>query len=642
MRKKINVIRGRFILPLFLTAALILTACGGGGGDAAGPVLPPGPQPGQPVSLDATLRGDQEVPPVVTNATGSGNLTVSADRNQIGFAVTLDGPFASAVTQAHIHNGAAGTNGPIALWFCTNSGNAPAGIPSPPACPAAFPATLTGTFTAANLDPGGGFATFAEAVNAMLTTGNTYINVHTVGNPGGEIRGQIGVAAVPPAVQPTADLFAWIGNTPLAIPAPGVLGNDPAGSAVASASATTSLGGSVTVNANGSFNYTPPAGVSGSDTFTYTVSGFPATTVTIQMDTVAWYVENTAAAGGNGSFGIRFNTLAAAAAASLPGDTIFVFTGDGSETGQNSGITLKANQKLIGEGVAFAFAGITIVPAGAAAPLISNVALAGALDTPSVTLANNNEVAGLQVTTLAVNGNEGILANAVTGFNIHDNSILNTAREGIRLLSVNGTGSISNNSFTETGREAISFVNNENVAGDPVAAVPIAATVSMVDNDISNPLNENQGINVDLGGATTVVTLTASGNTINLATDRGITVDSRDASSLTVVLFANSITDSTQEGIDMQSNDTSTIRARVDGNNLEGNGGVAQFLATAELAAGNFCLELTDNGNADLNATFLVDNNGTGLFQFFEFGNDTGAVRNGTITPVQQGTCAIP
>jgi hypothetical protein len=251
-------------------------------------------------------------------------------------------------------------------------------------------------------------------------------------------------------------------------------------------------------------------------------------------------------------------------------------------------------------------------------------------------------VAGLRVTTLAANGNEAILADRITGFNIHDNSILNPAREGIRLLSVNGTGSVTNNSFTGTGRDAIKFVNNEDVAGNLVAAVPITATVSMVDNTISNPLNGNHGINVDLGGATTVVTLTASGNTINLASARGISVDSRDASSLTVVLIGNSVTNSTLEGIDLQSNDTSLIRARVDGNNLQGNAGVADFRATAAVLAGNFCLELTNNGNVANTATFRVQNNGTGLFRFFELGNDALAVRNGTITPVAQGACAIP
>src|SRR5205085_2199447 len=42
-------------------------------------------------------------------------------------------------------------------------------------------------------------------------------------------------------------------------------------------------------------------------------------------------------------------TLAAAAAASTANDIIFVYNGDGTNTGQNAGITLKNGQQLLGE-----------------------------------------------------------------------------------------------------------------------------------------------------------------------------------------------------------------------------------------------------------------------------------------------------
>ena len=52
--------------------------------------------------------------------------------------------------------------------------------------------------TAANLlpDPADGINTFAEAVNA-IEAGQTYFNIHTVANPGGEIAGQITVVPEP-------------------------------------------------------------------------------------------------------------------------------------------------------------------------------------------------------------------------------------------------------------------------------------------------------------------------------------------------------------------------------------------------------------------------------------------------------------
>jgi VCBS repeat-containing protein len=90
-------------------------------------------------------------------------------------------------------------------------------------------------------------------------------------------------------------------DTVLNVGAPGMLGNDTDvdgdgisvnnvnGTPVDGLSRTTSLGGSVIVLADGSFAYTPPAGVSGADTFTYDAIGaggevsITAATVTINV-----------------------------------------------------------------------------------------------------------------------------------------------------------------------------------------------------------------------------------------------------------------------------------------------------------------------------------------------------------------------
>ena len=99
----------------------------------------------------------------------------------------------SAVTQAHIHFGAPAISGGIVVFLCTNLGNAPVGAQL---CPAA-PATITGTFTAADVVSVGtagaqGIAPgeLAEVLRA-IRAGAAYVNVHTVGFTGGEIRGQL-------------------------------------------------------------------------------------------------------------------------------------------------------------------------------------------------------------------------------------------------------------------------------------------------------------------------------------------------------------------------------------------------------------------------------------------------------------------
>jgi uncharacterized repeat protein (TIGR01451 family) len=89
-----------------------------------------------------------------------------------------------------------------------------------------------------------------------------------------------------------ADSYNATQGIALSISAPGVLGNDtgtPSPTAVPIAGGPTSQGGSVTLNANGSFTYNPPnATFQGADTFTYTatngLSPNDSATVTINVD----------------------------------------------------------------------------------------------------------------------------------------------------------------------------------------------------------------------------------------------------------------------------------------------------------------------------------------------------------------------
>jgi VCBS repeat-containing protein len=88
------------------------------------------------------------------------------------------------------------------------------------------------------------------------------------------------------------DAYSTNEDTPLTVTAPGVLGNDTdsEGSAITATLVTNGTGGSVVLNADGSFTYTPNADFNGTDTFTYsandgTVPSAPAT-VTITVTAV--------------------------------------------------------------------------------------------------------------------------------------------------------------------------------------------------------------------------------------------------------------------------------------------------------------------------------------------------------------------
>ncbi|WP_322921458.1 LamG-like jellyroll fold domain-containing protein [Nocardioides renjunii] len=86
------------------------------------------------------------------------------------------------------------------------------------------------------------------------------------------------------------DAFATVAGEPLTLAAPGVLGNDTDadGDALTATRTSQPVNGSVTVNANGSFTYTPDAGFAGRDVFTYTAgdgtdTSAPATvTITVR------------------------------------------------------------------------------------------------------------------------------------------------------------------------------------------------------------------------------------------------------------------------------------------------------------------------------------------------------------------------
>lgn len=133
-------------------------------------------------NFTAHLKGREEVPPVQTLAQGQAHFRLSASGDAIEYKLIVAN--IEDVLMAHIHMEAPGVNGPIVVWLYPPA-------PPPQLIPGRFDGVLAeGTFTAANLmGPLSGMS-LADLVAAMRA-GNTYVNVHTLDNPGGEVRGQI-------------------------------------------------------------------------------------------------------------------------------------------------------------------------------------------------------------------------------------------------------------------------------------------------------------------------------------------------------------------------------------------------------------------------------------------------------------------
>ena len=133
------------------------------------------------VTFHIDLSGSQQVPPVTTEAFGRATVRLIDNGTAISFRVTVCNIL--DVIASHIHVGPAGTNGKVIIPFFGGQT-----VSSPHGC-----VTLaSGIRTAADLntkaDPS--ITSWSDFVNALLA-GNTYVNVHTTANPGGEIRGQL-------------------------------------------------------------------------------------------------------------------------------------------------------------------------------------------------------------------------------------------------------------------------------------------------------------------------------------------------------------------------------------------------------------------------------------------------------------------
>ncbi|MEK5234261.1 CHRD domain-containing protein [Paenibacillus sp. FSL L8-0470] len=126
----------------------------------------------------AFLNGRNEVPPVRTISTGNTVFQLNRAGDKLFFRLVIRN--INRVTQAHIHLGRRNENGPIVAFLF---GPSKFGI-------SVRRGVIRGTLTRNDLIGPLDGKTIRDLVREF-ERGNAYVNVHTIQNPNGEIRGQV-------------------------------------------------------------------------------------------------------------------------------------------------------------------------------------------------------------------------------------------------------------------------------------------------------------------------------------------------------------------------------------------------------------------------------------------------------------------
>jgi hypothetical protein len=133
----------------------------------------------QVIRLAALLQGSNETPaPILNGAYATAEVTVDVREMSVSWVIDVFN-LPSGMSAGHFHVGGPGLGGPtvVNLIFPTGVSND-------------FRLTGSATSATAGLRPDQGIRSWEDFIQAVVG-GQTYLNIHTVVNGGGEIRGQV-------------------------------------------------------------------------------------------------------------------------------------------------------------------------------------------------------------------------------------------------------------------------------------------------------------------------------------------------------------------------------------------------------------------------------------------------------------------
>jgi hypothetical protein len=442
------------------------------------------------------------------------------------------------------------------------------------------------------------------------------------------------------------------------VPAPGVLANDSAGSSVTQVQGSpagvgnpvaTTGGGTVTVNADGSFVYDPPPGVTGTtDTFTYQatagVLGGTAT-VTITLSDILWFVCDLCGGANVGTLLNPYTSVASfstnnTGAVGKPQDGHKVYIRSGAYDGGTDTLTLRNGQQVWGQGVA---ASTVITPApNTHAAFAALTAGARPVIAPSsgngINLATSNSIRHLDVAGVAAAATK-LFGTSVGTLTLSDMNLLGT---GGALDLANGTlaatlGTVVSQNSTFTGitlvnlagdltvTPGITEVTNSTLTG--VALIANSATFTFGDVVVA-PANGARGLHATNNSQTLTVAsgtvATVGAPAVEITTTSGVTPLNVTLSNVTANGGANGI---------LLSNTSGSFTV---------NGGTIQNTTGADGAVAGNGIYLADVTNVAFNVVTLANHSNHAIRGLnvtnFTLANSTITGVNGTNPALDEGS----
>ncbi|MDG4596875.1 MAG: tandem-95 repeat protein [Candidatus Contendobacter sp.] len=403
--------------------------------------------------------------------------------------------------------------------------------------------------------------------------------------------------------------------------------------------------GRLTLNLNGSFSYEPPAGLNAlTRTFCYTVTGGDTANVTFSIlnQPRTWFINATAAAGGNGTQARPFNTLTGAGsfnavAADGDGDTLYL---EGNHT---CGLTLRPSQGVIGGGSSQNLATFTAITpvTGSAFPTLSGTRplLTAAAD--CLTLGSNNTLRGFNF------GNVGAANNALVGsgigtLTVNDAAIATNGQAlnlsngtfnatfdsvsssggtfNVRLNSIAGTVDLGSGALTGAGSGVAFVVSGFSPASNTVAityggSITAAKSIdiqthSSGDITLSGALSStsgNTGINI-ANNTSGTITLSGASKVVTSGANPAVTLSNNTGA--TINFTGGGLAISTTGGNGFSATGGGTVNVTGSGNTITSGSGTALNVANTTIGASGLTFQsIASNGGS--NTGIILDTTGS-------------------------------